>query len=383
MKPVSHEHSNTTDKPQSKYQTISNGVNPKQKNKQSKSLLLSWQGALSLLILLWAALLLKGILASNNNEIFASLWLQFFYIIWHIFALILLVFLCWGLGRKISKGLKISYSALSEEFPFATSLGLGALSLIILILGAIKLFHPTAVYIITLVVLILVIGELKEITCHIRKSWEKTKDIKLDVISTITLCLIGLTALILLTGAFTPPISYDGLAYHLGVPKTYINEYGIVSLPYHVYSNFPFNMEMLYAYSILLTGNEILAKMLHFLAAILICFALYSFGKKYFDQKIGILSAAIFINIPLVGQLSATCYNDLGLALFMVLSVFAFINWLSSPGKEKSGWLLLCGILTGLALGTKYFAITFLFIFLIPAIGIAYYPRTQNAELFA
>lgn len=371
---------NIVNKLYSKYRTISNGVNLKQKNKKSKSFILSWEGTLFLLILFWAVLLVRNALIPNGAESLAPLWLQFFYIIWHIFALIFLVFLSWGLGKKISKAFKIPYSALSEEFPFATSLGLGALSIITLILGAIKLFYPAAIYITTFILFISTIKELREIIREIFNCWEKRDASKLDIPQVLLLCLIGVTALVLLAGTFTPPISYDGLAYHLGVPKIYIKEHGIVPLPYHVYSNFPFNMEMLYAYSILLTGNEILAKMFHFLTTILICFALYSFGKKYFDHKIGLLSAAIFINIPLVGQLSVLCYNDLGLALFIFLSIFAFINWLSSSEKEKPNWLFLCGILAGLALGIKYFAITFLFIFLTFAIGIksAFTPTSEH-----
>ncbi len=359
---------NIVNKLYSKYRTISNGVNLKQKNKKSKSFILSWEGMFFLFILFWVALLFKNVFNSNTAISFTVLWFQFFYILWHICVLMFLVFISWGLGRKLSKVLQIPYSSILEEFPFAVSLGLGIISLITLTIGAVKLFYPIAIYAVTFILFILTIKELREITREIYNRWEKRDTFKLDIAQVLLFCLIGITALILLMGTFTPPLSYDGLAYHLGVPKTYIKSHGIISLPYHVYSNFPFNMEMLYAYSILLTGNEILAKMFHFLTTLLICFSLYAFGKKYFNHKIGLLSAAIFINIPLVGQLSMLCYNDLGLALFIFLSIFAFINWVSSPEKEKPNWLVLCGILTGLALGIKYFAIIFLFIFLSLAI---------------
>jgi 4-amino-4-deoxy-L-arabinose transferase-like glycosyltransferase len=284
--------------------------------------------------------------------------------------LLLLTLLSWGLGRKFSRILKIPYSTLSEEFPFATSLGLGVLSLIILILGAARLFYPAAIYITTLVLLILTLKELREIVSEISDCRKRCGEFKSNIPQITLFSLIVITIAILLAGTFTPPISYDGLAYHLGVPKIYIKEHGIIPLPYHVYSNFPFNMEMLFAYSILLTGNEILAKMFHFLTAILTCFALYSFGKKYLNREIGLLSAVVFINIPLVGHLSSLCYNDLGLTLFIFLAFFAFINWSSSSEEEKPRWLLLCGILTGLAIGTKFSAVIFLFVFLSLSIAI-------------
>ena len=340
------------------------------KNKKSKNFFLSREGILFLFILFWATLLFRNSFIPEKTLSLIPLWFQLFNIIWHILALVFLVFLAWGVGRKFSKALKIPYSDISEEFPFATSLGLGGISLLMLFLGAVKLLYSTAVYVITGVIFILVIRELREIISEISKSLEEIKNVKLEVMSTLLMCLIGLTALILLTGTFTPPISYDGLAYHLGVIGTYIKNHSIVSLPYHVYSDFPFNIEMLYAYSILFTGDEILVKMVHLLTAILTCFALYSFGKKYFDSKIGLLSAAIFLNIRLVGQLSNLCYNDLGLALFIFLAVFAFINWHSISEIDRPNWLILCGVFTGLALGTKYFGITFLLLFLVISVAI-------------
>lgn len=329
------------------------------RDQKSKNHLLSLEGILFLFVLVWVTCLFRNLFTTNQPENLTPLWFQFFHITWHISALLFLIFLAWGLGRKFSKAFKVQYSDIWEEFPFATSLGLGSISILVLILGGIKLLYPIAIYVTTGLIFILVIRELREILCEISKPWEKTKNFELDIPQIFLLCILGLTALILLTGTFTPPISYDGLSYHLGVPKIYIKNHGIIPLPYHVYSNFPFNLEMLYTYAILFTGNEILAKMIHFLTCILTCFALYSFGKKYFDGKVGLLSAVIFLNIPLVSQLSTLCYNDLGLALFIFLAIFAFINWYSEPSKEKLSWLILCGIFTGLALGTKSLAITF------------------------
>ncbi len=72
-----------------------------------------------------------------------------------------------------------------------------------------------------------------------------------------------------------------------------------------------------------------------------------------------------------MGQLSTLCYNDLGLTLFVFLAVFAFINWYSSSEEKRPSWLILCGIFTGLVLGTKSFGITFLFMFLALSVGIS------------
>ena len=132
-----------------------------------------WQKIFLLIISFWAILFIRNALNTNIQGNFASLWIQFFYITWYIFVLTFLVFLFWGLGKKISKVCLIPYKNLCEEFSFATSLGLGAFSLIMLIIGAVKLFYPAAVYIITLIIFIATIKELKEIIREISDHWGK------------------------------------------------------------------------------------------------------------------------------------------------------------------------------------------------------------------
>ncbi|HIE44116.1 MAG TPA: phospholipid carrier-dependent glycosyltransferase [Candidatus Omnitrophica bacterium] len=340
-----------------------------QRNKKGKSFILSREGLLFLFVLFWLAVLIRGVI-----ERWWELWNQFSYVLFHLFLLLFFTLLAWALGRKISKVLKVDYSDVIEEFPFATSLGLGCFSIVTLLLGGARLFYPRAVYLVTVLILILVIREIREIFWEIRELWKENHSFKPTFVQVLIFTLIGLTLLICLAGTFTLPLSYDALSYHLGVPKIYMKNQGIVYLPYNVYSNFPFNVEMLYAYSILLTGGEVLAKMIHFLLGVLTSFALYVTGRRYFDYRVGLLSAAIFINIPLVGELSTLCYNDLGLALFVSLAIFAFMNWYSShdlPRKQYGiSWLYASGIFTGLAMGTKYTGITFLFFFLIIAVAV-------------
>ncbi|MDD5454371.1 MAG: hypothetical protein PHW62_02580, partial [Candidatus Ratteibacteria bacterium] len=281
-------------------------MNPlRNKFQNNKNFFFSSEGLLFIAVLFWFAVLFRNSFFDTSTTSLTPLWIQLFNISWHIFIFIFLILLAWGVGRKFSKAIKISYSDISEEFSFAVSIGLGIICFLMLILGSVKILYAEATYILTAIVFLFVIKELKEIFLGIGETWKKKQNQKTDIISVIVLSFIGLTVLLLFTGTFTPPLSYDGIAYHLGVIKSYIKSHAIIPLPYHVYSNFPFNMEMLYTYSILFTRDEILAKMFHFLMAILSCSAIYSFGKKYLDRKIGLLSAALFLNTRLVNQLSS------------------------------------------------------------------------------
>ncbi len=82
---------------------------------------------------------------------------------------------------------------------------------------------------------------------------------------------------------------------------------------------------MLYAYSILLTGNEILAKMFHFLMTILMCFAIYSFGKKYFIKN----ETSDFLA-------DSICYNASILAKeIKAKGIITFTRFSKNPKKPK------------------------------------------------
>ena len=48
---------------------------------------------------------------------------------------------------------------------------------------------------------------------------------------------------------------YDVLEYHLGGPKEFFDAGRISFLRHNVYSNFPFNAEMLYLVSMILSGG--------------------------------------------------------------------------------------------------------------------------------
>lgn len=74
-------------------------------------------------------------------------------------------------------------------------------------------------------------------------------------------------------------------------------------------------------------------------------------GKKYFSVRVGLLSAVIFYTIPIVTQMATVAYVDLGLTFYTFLALFAFINWSVS---KKCSWLIISGIISGLALGSKY-----------------------------
>ena len=86
--------------------------------------------------------------------------------------------------------------------------------------------------------------------------------------------------------------------------------------------------------------------------AILVLVSMWQLVGHHIREKASpVLGPLIFFSIPSVFINAHMAYNDLAMCFYSFLAFFALINWFD--GQEK-GWLVLCGIFSGLAMATKY-----------------------------
>jgi len=76
-----------------------------------------------------------------------------------------------------------------------------------------------------------------------------------------------------------------------------------------------------------------------------------------YSAPVGLWAAAFWLGSPLVLALGSSAYIDVGLTLFVTVGMYAFFNWLSD--RERM-WLVVAGVCTGLAAGSKYMGLFFL-----------------------
>ena len=76
----------------------------------------------------------------------------------------------------------------------------------------------------------------------------------------LTQSFLGLLVLLSIGSAFAPAFANDALAYHLAVPKAFLQTGGLVHLPNNIYSLFPQQIEMLYLFALAL-GSDSLAQL--------------------------------------------------------------------------------------------------------------------------
>jgi len=265
--------------------------------------------------------------------------------------LLLLVISAYGYGYIVIDFIKIKKFNESINYIISIALGFGLIGHLILILGMCQLLYKTTVLVVILIGWSITLYKVFIYSrkyhrlfiinrFHLNFAW-----FELLMIIIILLNLI----FPILTDALTPPIWWDELAYHLAVPKLYIQNHSIYYIPFIPYSNWPMESEMLSLIGLILS-SEALPHLIEWFAFLLTCFLIYYISKKYFSANVGLLAATLYSLTPVVITLAGTAYVEPILTLFTVLSVCGFLEWLET---NHSGFLKLSAIFAGLVASTK------------------------------
>lgn len=278
----------------------------------------------------------------------------------------------------------------------AVALGLGTLAYITLALGLLGFLGPVPLGI------LLAVGFLAPVAYRARGRRAPARVIPPPAalaqterwLSLALLSFAGLLGAITLVSALAPVggADWDSLSYHLAAPKIYLREGRISMLAYDSHTNFPFTMEMLYTLG-LAFGGASGAKLIHWAAGWLTAAAVGVWtsrlvvGGRRVPAWTGPLASLAFATMPIVLWEMGTAYVDLGTALFQFLALAAAVDAARVPDHEVHGsssdagpevgdkatepgeppqsiartpqlsGLVLAGILSGFALGTKMTAL--------------------------
>ncbi len=169
-------------------------------------------------------------------------------------------------------------------------------------------------------------------------------------------------AFYLLIPALAPPSGsdWDSLAYHLSVPKTFLEHGGFRYIDFMSHSNFPMLVEMLYLPA-LSVGSPAGAKMVHYLYGVLLVLAVVVLVRKHFPsplqraQGAPVLAALAVAGMPIVMWEATTAYIDLATALYTVVAVYLLLDYLDKPELKTLIW---CGVAAGFTASTKMTGLT-------------------------
>ena len=274
--------------------------------------------------------------------------------------LVFFVLAAFGAGSFVLNAARLRFSSPVEEFFFSVSMGYGIIALLTYLFGFFGLLYRQTYVLLFFILLALSFTKIKLFSTNLL-SFGKIR-LKPDLFSAL-LCLIVFFALFNLVASLAPPWSYDTTMYHLAVPKIYVGEHSFVALPSILQSNWVMTPHMLFLAAFLLK-NGILVNLVNFTFSIMLAAGIYSFGRRFFGKKIGVLAAAIFFTLPIVIVHSVSAHADLPLAFFAFSAFYALVVWSRQDGNgvyhypntypnRSIWWLVVSAFMTGLAASSK------------------------------
>jgi hypothetical protein len=266
-------------------------------------------------------------------------------VVWRLAVVALLSALAGGLGARIWKG--ATFHPLTR-LALQVGLGFGLLGLGVLAVGA-TVGLPFWLPWLALIILVVV---LRKSILSWLSNWQALGELwrESGPFERVLAGLLGVIFLVTLGVALAPPVHFDSLTYHFAMPNAYLRDGRVGYLAWIVMSGMPQNAEMLYTWAIALGGDP---------AAAVLC---WSFGLLSALGLWGILRQGLNRRAAWVGVVALLAgftpawllsggYVD-WLVFLLALGALALLIAWREDGSPHS--LLLAGLFTGLAVGSKY-----------------------------
>jgi hypothetical protein len=264
---------------------------------------------------------------------------------------LLMILLCTlGFGSLVLQGVGNRNRMQLQFYIYSIALGMGLLAHLIFAIGAIGALYKNIVWVVILIGFLIGFIELIK---HHRSYLEAIlyiKNIRMSWFSWGLFLLLCSSLLYpLLANALVPSTSFDEVAYHLAIPKIYIQNHEIIFIPFILQSNWTLETEILFIPG-LITSSENLAHLVTWIYTILVSVSLFMYMKEFFNSKVGLIAATVFASTPMVLMLAGTSMIEIPLTLYTLLGTMTMVEWLDD--RHPKGWLL-SAIFGGLAASTK------------------------------
>ncbi len=266
-------------------------------------------------------------------------------------------------GRLARRALRIEIVSRLERLTMDCALGLGLASLTILAFGALGLYQGISrIVLLALLTAASALG-LPGFLSDVYGGLQSFRKRRLSFEGLIVSVLVAVCLAAALFCALAPPAmdDWDTLAYHLAVPKLYLQHGGVYYISHSSHASFPLMWEML-SIPGLAVGSVVAAKLVGFWSGLLAVCAVVVVARKHFSVKSGPLAALGLAGIPLVLWEATTGYVDLAAALYTLCAASLMLDFLdrsrtyapSGTGAASDRSLWLCAVMAGLGAAVKY-----------------------------
>jgi len=231
------------------------------------------------------------------------------------------------------------------DWPIRFTVGAGALSFLVLMLGLSHLVYPAS---------FAILGVAAITACRpwkVRRVGKTIGRIGTISISNIILFVILIAYFyIYFLKAIAPEVSPDGSSYHLGLTARYLREHGLHPITWNIYASFSQGVEMLFLFAFAF-GRHSAAALVHLAFLVALVWQMGIWGARHGMAWVGLCGAALVGLSPVVGVDAASAYNDvaLGATAFMLFSLLE--QWADARAVRL---LPAIGILAGFGFAVKY-----------------------------
>ena len=266
---------------------------------------------------------------------------------------------------------------------FALALGFGVVMAIYLFLGLGDVLNKPAAWVVYVAAGAITLAQFRGIAAEARGAFEGLRKLRPPAWALALAAVIAVHAFLNLIGAMAPPSMADPLRHHLASPAYYADVGGFPFVPV-IFWNIPGVLHIGYTVD-LLVASDIAPAVTHFAFSLLTAGAVFALGRRFAGWKVGLIAAAIFYSLPMTTELAAAPMVEMGAAFFAVLAVYALLT----GGKDADlRWILLAGLLGGLAGATKPWALLagpagLAVILVVQGTGVLHRPRKTAVSLVA
>lgn len=238
----------------------------------------------------------------------------------------------------------------AERLVVDASIGLGLVSLVLSAMAALQLLRPIPGIVVTVLLVAASIpglpGLRRDVLDLLRKARRPS-----SVWSCLVCELLLVIGIAVLIPALAPPGmgDWDSLAYHLAVPKLFIEHGGLYYIHFTTHSNFPFLVEMLYLPGLAL-NDPVAAKLMHFWIGVLLVASVVVLARRHVSKEAAPMAAIAVAGMPIVMWEATTAYVDLATALYTVVALHLLLNYLDTRDRSQ---LAACACAAGFAASTK------------------------------
>ncbi len=252
-----------------------------------------------------------------------------------------------GCGQWLLRRLGFNPKDHFSEMVLGIALGLVVLSYAVFLLCVLQILSPLGLAGLTLAWILMGIQLL---------STEHFSQLRLEIkagqaFPVLLLVYLVFNILVNLLRVLTPAVDWDGVAYHLALPKIYLMHGGLVFRPDIFHNLFPQFTEMLYMLG-LLFPYATAAKLIHFVFGLLTAAAVYILGRRSCGPMAGLLGAVIFYAQFLVHIESGTAFVDLAMAAYFALGLVAWQH--SGKARNNFRWKYLAIFFIGITAAIKW-----------------------------